>query len=595
LRWFENSLQIELISLFAKENLQFPDVVFGLKKLFSVPLASCEPGIEFSFKQRHLVDEFLKTALGLKKGLDTKFEDFGKVLGKLSKVSFADAESLAEKMKKAGLFDSKGNLIEARPKIFTFLEKELESLHVGIVKIRARMEKVDIALKAKTEVFGHSPTTVSTRSDVEEILRKMNHHTHLTVVHTDKEGTYPLGVIQAEDLRKSTLGTVSLRDFCNREEMGIPSYLEVISVIDHHKSSLNTFSPPMAVIADVQSSNTLVAQKAFELNDLYTGEDEKRIESQLESVKKKKSSEALRILKRLLDKKISAHKKDGYFVHREREYIEYLHFLYGIIDDTDLLSKVSVLDVECVAQLLNRLKSLSLGKEVEILNFDDIDRDKNFVKKAAMKILQNEDMYSLYSKVYKFREKEVARNIALCASKEPSNFFADTKEQNGCCRVGQTKMFAANISSFAKHADSIRSVWLEKAGEIQEAKPEVDLHIHMISTIVDAEEVYKGTVGKYSHKDELWIWCADNEIGPEHLRRFLNAFQKSPGLKDNPLELEIMGSNEEELAAIFKESFLEIPTKVTKKGKPIAVLRYKAGSLNSRKAMISPFLPTLSR
>jgi inorganic pyrophosphatase/exopolyphosphatase len=36
--------------------------------------------------------------------------------------------------------------------------------------------------------------------------------------------------------------------------MGIPSYLEVISVIDHHKSSLATSSAPMAIIADAQST-----------------------------------------------------------------------------------------------------------------------------------------------------------------------------------------------------------------------------------------------------------------------------------------------------------------------------------------------------
>ena len=53
--------------------------------------------------------------------------------------------------------------------------------------------------------------------------------------------------------------------------MGIPSYLEVISVIDHHKSALNTFAPPVAIIADAQSCNTLVAQKAFEINDWGRG------------------------------------------------------------------------------------------------------------------------------------------------------------------------------------------------------------------------------------------------------------------------------------------------------------------------------------
>ena len=77
------------------------------------------------------------------------------------------------------------------------------------------------------------------------------------------------------------------------------------------------------------------------------------------------------------------------------------------------------------------------------------------------------------------------------------------------------------------------------------------------------------------------------------MKRFLNAFQGSSGLKNNPLEVEFLGENGEALAAVFGESFTKIPAKITKKGMPIAVLRYNAGSLNSRKAMVSPFLPAI--
>ncbi len=62
---------------------------------------------------------------------------------------------------------------------------------------------------------------------------------------TDKEGKLiPLGVVHSHDLHQTILGTVTLRDFCNREETKIPSYFEVISVIDHHKSNLQTCSAP---------------------------------------------------------------------------------------------------------------------------------------------------------------------------------------------------------------------------------------------------------------------------------------------------------------------------------------------------------------
>lgn len=556
LRWFENSLSLNLITVFGKEKLHIDDVKAVLKRLLAMKVRACEPAQEFSLKQAAHVDDFLKLVLKLKKGLDSDFEELADDLCKLGDVPFGGVDGLVGRMKKAGLFDKQGKLVDERPRIFTFLEQVIEALHLGIIKIRARMEKLDIALKAKSEVFGHHPNTVTVRSDVEEIKNKITNYSYLTVVYPDDGRLYPVGVIQAADLRKSTLGTVSLRDFCNRDEMGIPPYLDVISVIDHHKSVLHTFAPPMAILSDAQSSNTLVAQRAFEIND--------------------------------------GNRKRPHYIHPQREYVEYLHFLYGIIDDTDLLSKVSAIDVQCVAALLNRLKTLANGKKVKLIDLDDLPRDRNFPKKAAARILQNEDMYSLYRKVYQYREKEVEKNLILCAQGEASNLFADTKEQNGCCRIGQTKMFSANIKHFEKHVHEIQQVWLNKAMKIQKEKPEIDLHIHMTSTIVNAEEVYQGTVGKYAHQDELWIWIPNKEIAVEHLKRFLSAFQLSPGLKNNPLELELLGSNADELAAIFKESFIETPQKKLKKDLPIAVLKVKAGSLNSRKAMVSPFLPTLS-
>lgn len=556
LRWFENALHLKLITLFAKDELHLKHIVTALEGLLAMQLKDSEPALDFSPKQKEQVTIFMTSVLKMKDGLNSDFDQLASVLSDLGEVNYGGVKGLVAKMKKRKLFNAKGELIAERPKIFLFLEGAIKSLHLGVVKIRARLEKLDIALKTKFEVFGHQQNTVSVRSDVEEIKNKVAHYSYLTVTYPDKTSSSPVGVIHAADLRKPMLGTVSLRDFCNRDEMGIPSYLDVISVIDHHKSALNTFSAPMAIISDAQSSNTLVAQKAFEIND-------------------------------------GVHKKP-YFIHPEREYVEYLHFLYGIIDDTDLLSKVSALDVQVVASLLNRLKSLATKKKTKIIKLDDLPRDKEFPKKAAKRILQNEDMYSLYSQVYRYREKEVEKNISHCFKGQEHNLFADTKEQNGCCRVGQTKMFAVNIPFFRKHEDKVRKVWLEKAQQVNKERSEFDLHIHMVSTIVDAEEVFKGTMGKYTHQDEMWVWVPDDEVAIEHLKRFLSTFQNSPGIVDNELEVEFLGTNAKELDAIFKESFLDIPQKKSKKGLNMAVLKYKAGTLNSRKAMVSPFLPKLS-
>jgi len=595
LRWFENHLHLHLISLFAKKDVCFEAMKPWIIHLFSMQIQDCEPAKEFSAKQQFQVSCFISRVLHVEEGLQANFEQIGICLARLSSVPFDGSEKLLCAIR--ALFDQNGDLKEDRPQIFAFLEIAVRELHNAILKIRIRLEKFDIALTAKKLVFNRHPTFATERSDVEEIRQKMGSYTSLTVAHAEEGSLSPVGRIQAQDLRKSILGTVSLRDFCNRDEMAIPAYLDVISVIDHHKSQLHTFSPPLAIIADAQSSNTLVARQAFEINDRYSlgNQTIQQIESQMSELRGELSPSSTRLLQRLLQKRLAAEQKGFKFIDVERESLEYLHFLYAILDDTDLLSKVSVIDVECVASLLNRMKTLAIGKEIEIITLDDLPKDKDFARKAAKRILQNEDMYSLYKKVYAHREKEIEEAIIFAAKDRMSSFFADTKTQNGCCRIGQTKLFVSNRALFVKYEESIGRVWMTRAVQIQKEKPEIDLHIHMVSTIVSADEVYKGGSGVYSHSDEMWIWAPlQQEMGVEHLKRFLSAFQSSQGLENNSLEVEFLGSDAEAFKSIFQESFLDIPSKVVKSDNSFVILRYKAGSLNSRKAMVSPFLPSLS-
>ncbi len=593
LRWFENHLHLQLITLFAKEKLSFDEVQKDISKMFSIPFEDSDPVKELYPKQKQEASQFLSQVLGINRGFSATFEEIGQGLSRLVSIPFEGSSQLLDAIK--GLFDKSGSLIEDRPKIFSFLEVVVRELRGALLKIRERLEKLDIAMKIKTDVFDNHPTFVTTGSDVTEILEKIGSRVALTVAHPDGDKLFPLGVIQAKDLRKPILGTVSLRDFCNREEIGIPAYLDVISVIDHHKSQLQTTAPPFAIIADAQSSNTLVARQAFEINDLYSlgGQTLQGIEAQIKGLSSDFSPSASRLLQRLLKKRNLAERNTSFFVHPDREYTEYLHFVYGILDDTDLLSKVSVLDVECVVSLLNRMKSISAKKEMEVMSLESIPRDKNFAGKAAQRILQNEEMYSLYSKVYEHRAKEMGEHIRTASKDKDSFFFADTKEQSGCCRVGQTKLFAQNIPLFTKRATDIQKVWVESAAERHEDNPEIDLHIHMTSTIVSAEEVYKGVVSSYSHQDEMWIWIPKRDVAIEHLKGFLTSFQQSPGMENNAFELELVGPDAAKYQPYFKESFSKLPIKLAKSKISLMILRYNAGSLNSRKAMISPFLPKL--
>jgi len=601
LRWFESHLHIQLTSLFAREKLSKKDLPSFAQDIFGMRIEECDLVKEFTEKQKWHLDAYLVKVLKVEKGLQSSFEGFALSMNTLYISEFQEFIELFASLATSSIFDSTGNLVENRPLIFHHLEKIIRGLEKAIQSVKDYVDRLGVALDIKRDVFGYFPQVVSFRAEVEEIRSKMGNYPYLTVTSSDKEGRQiPLGVIHALDVHKPVLGTVSLRDFCNKEETKIPSYFEVISVIDHHKTSLSTLSTPNVYISDQQSSNSLVAEKAFEINDAFSlgGRSTIQVDTEVKGLEKDVSSlESKRLMQRLLQKQLVSARKSTYFIDPQREFLEYFHCLYAILDDTDLLSKVSYRDVECVTSLLNRMKSISIGSETEIISFDDLTRDEFFVAKAAKRILQNRDMYSLYRKIYSLKEESVENNLRISVKGEPSSIFSDTKEQNGCCRVGQTKMFSKNFPTFFKHAPEIRALWYVEAKEFHREREECDLHMHMISTVPSAEDVFAGTEGEYSHKDELWIWIPSKDPAIEHLKIFLNAFKQAPAFVDNDLEVEFLGDNSGELDRIFQESFLPIPRKSLASDKkisiPIAVLRYTAGTINSRKAMISPYLPKL--
>lgn len=594
LRWYENSLHVKLISIFAVEKLTSKELEKFFDAVLKLKIEECEPAQDFTKKQSQLVSDYLHKVLGVKQGLQCTFAEFAKAMSHLKIFEFQKFISLIET---AAVFDKKGKLTENRARLFSYLAEVIGSLENAIYTVRKYVDKLDVAMQVKSKVLGLQPHHVNYRADLDEIRTKIDGFHYLTVTASDKEGkVFPIGVIYASDTFKNTLGTVTLRDFCNREETKIPPYLDVISVIDHHKTQLSTMQPPVAWITDAQSSNTMVAELSFKITDLYStgGMTLQQIEGQIKEVQKNlKTASSKRILQRLLQKSLVAQRKDSYFVAPEREIVEYFHFLYAILDDTDLLTKISVRDIETVASLINRLKSLVMGKEVEVIALDDIAHDEHFKKTAAKRILQNAEMYSLYNKIYHSKEKAIETNLRLAAEGKASSIFDDTKEQNGCCRVGQTKLFGKTFPTYKKHAAKIREQWLSDAKLAHEEKPDLDLHLHMISTMPGAEELYEGKSESFSHQDELWIWIPSTEIAVEHLKNFLSSFRSCPQVVSNPMEVELLGDNSKELKQIFEESFKPIPSKAVKEKLPIAVLKFKAGTINSRKALISPYLPRL--
>ncbi len=599
LRWFENNLHHHLISLFAQDSLGTSDIPAFIQAVFGAVIRECEPAQEFNARQAKDLHDFFRIILGVKHGLSGTFDDLVAALGALSLSAIRKFRSFLEALGGCGLFDDQGKLIEDRSAIFNVLETVIKDLDRAIIDIHNYVDRLDVVMRIKHDVLGRKRHYVTTHSDVEELRIRIKHYDYLTVVIPLQDGKlYPLGVVTAHSLRKKVLGTVSQRDFCNREESKMASYLEVISVVDHHKTTLSTGTAPLAIIGDAQSSNVLVAEQTFRINDSFSlnGMTIESIDAQIQALATESStSRAMRLQQRLLQKRIITQGCNGHYVHPMREYAEYISFLYAILDDTDLLTKVTKRDVVCVASLLNRLKSLMLGQEAEIIDFDDLPHDDSFSQLAAKRILQNVDMYSIYKKIYVFREQEVEENLELCSKGEDSNIFDDTKEQNGCNRVGQTKIFASNYFTFAKHCELIREDWLGRSLEINGARPEIDFHMHMVSTISSADDVFQGSTHTHSHDDELWIWVAPTQSGYERLASFLSAFQELPALKENALSLELPGPNAEKLEQVFVRNFpkTNVRTPDHKKPLPIAILRFDAGSINSRKSMITPYLPHL--
>ncbi|MDX8431205.1 MAG: hypothetical protein SNF33_05315 [Candidatus Algichlamydia australiensis] len=594
LRWIENDMHSRIITFFAKKELKREEVPPFAESLMYEEIKSSEPGRDLTLRQQKLLQLYLEKVLRVASGFNCTFLELVDAMESASIADFSNFKRYLKELETKGFFDSSGALIEDRPKLFSHIEKIMSALSDGFREIRLYVEQLEIALKIKSNVFGYAPQYLGYRADIEEVKTKMGSYPYLTVTYPDPSGKkIPVGVVHASSLQKPTLGTVTLRDFSNREETKVPSFLEVISVIDHHKSNFSTQVPATIIVSDAQSANALVAQASFTIHDRYSsfGFDSKAVDAQINELQGKKDRESLRLLQRLLQRQGVS---EEYYIAKDRQFMEYLHYLFAILDDTDLLTKLSYRDVYTVASLVNRMKSIIEGKEVELIHFDDIPQDQKFVKKAAKRLLQCHDLHSLYAKVYVARENAVDEEIEKAAKGEETGFYLDTKIQNNCVRVGQSKLFRKNLPCFSKHVEALQKRWYEESLAAFEKKDELDLHLHMISTIASAEELVSGNETRYEHKDELWIFIPKTDLGTEHLRLFLSAFQNSPQIAHAEVEGEFVGENAEELATIFKESFRNIPMKVAEKpqGPPIAILRYPAGTINSRKSMITPYLPT---
>ncbi len=118
--------------------------------------------------------------------------------------------------------------------------------------------------------------------------------------------------------------------------------------------------------------------------------------------------------------------------------------------------------------------------------------------------------------------------------------------------------------------------------------------MQMISTVAGAEDLYRGSEGEYKHQDELWIWIPFTEQSIGHLKGFLSAFSASPQFREKVFLLSFTQIEPKIMRQSLQKVFCPRQKNDDQKGAfADRCLKFKAGMINSRKAMISPYLPKL--
>lgn len=457
---------------------------------------------------------------------------------------------------------------------------------------------IDVLIWLKNEIFEVSSKPLMPEMALDEVKEHVQEQNALPVVLQDGDGLLiPLGAISGEQLKAHPLGTATLRDFCNKEEISIPDCIEIVSVIDHHKSELQTNAVATCTSADVQSCNVLIAEMTLALNDRFSvspkGVDLTKAQlmtlvSNFDDLKKVSN---LRQLQRLINRCFA--EKTKWYVHPEREMIEYLSLLHAIFDDTDLLMKVTPRDVNCVVRLLNRAKSLQLGKDIEMIE-ERISDDQNEAREMVKCILQHPETYSLYSKVFAFRAESIEFAMKEAADCRSNSWFSDTKEQNNLARIGQSKLFTRNFETFALLTPRLRARFIALSKSAQLSK-DLCFHLHLCSTIADADEARRtGPPALLNHFDQLWFWASLTEKNSEILKEFLESFTKADELKEQSPHFDVYNDRSGQLTAILTEKFTksQIEQRLeTAFDEILIVMHVKASSFNSRKAAISPHIP----
>jgi hypothetical protein len=598
---YEKLIISSYTELMSHDSITKEDCELFLNSVFNCKIGN--PKLRFqryNITDQESLDKYLRIVLKLENGSDTSFIEFFRYMDKISKSIYGQfIDTIKLMLAPENFCPDTGKLTLSRAHIFNLFHQSYSKLTESIQLGRDYYDRMDVALAVKKDILGHTLNYVSTKAEPTEILQKLRGYQHITVCFPDKKGRLiPVGVIHRNDLHKDSLGTVTLRDFCNNDEIKLAKDVRVISAIDHHRSEMNSRECMTITIADVQSVNVLLAEKAFIINDLYSNCNQSlhSIDEQIKSIQsndKHLEPTELRQLARLMQKKQAIYRSGSkYFIHPEREIIEYTLMLNAIVDDTDLFNKCGWRDLKAIADVVNRMKSIICGREMEILSLEPYNKNsKSDLRKAINDFLNNEDIVSFYKNIFEHRRLMIDEWM-----KNPSQHgycFEDRKIQNEFCAVSQLKLFPENKKSFIKHRSELLDDWIASNQLVKRKTSVVDFFLQMNSTIQINSTDSDDTTETY---DELWFNIDDqSEQGASRLRQFFDALVQSDKYPDFIIQARVEGpdnATNKLLSAIVENNLKISPVSIkTENAEPIICLRIKTSSMNSRKADITPYLP----
>lgn len=573
--WIIRKIDATLIDHFA-HNRSVNNLSTVLERIFVLPLASADPISYIGPQEIEEINKLLKIAFGAAAGLNSSFQ----YLVDLFNQEDASLAELYQTIKNAHKLktQSSAELFQLAANYSNYLQKLLDIL-------RERLESVEIGLLVKEQILQRPHLIVSSGADLEELQRLRSDGQALLVTLSDSQHCqHAQGLVLDEHLVRMPAGTVSLCDFSNRQETAIPEYLAIVAALDHHKIHLQTQAPPTITIADVQSANTLLCENMQTIHlPFFYQHDCEKLKTQLHALHTKDSAADLRRQQQLLQQLKAA--QSSWWVSSERLICQALHMLLAILDDTDQLAKLSWRDVDAVHILLQLLQEL-LYSHGDAGLIDSLERSPENIERARAELLQMPLMQALMGEVMQGKEADLKENLIRCADGNESNIFRDLKIQNGYAAISQLKLYPSTLELFNQLAPQIMQQWHSLALAIAKQRPEVDLYMHMISTVSeDSVEL--------QHTDQLWLWTMAPDLSQPNLRVFLgNLWASALRMEHSKCYITLLGPDSPSLERLIGESMPGIVIKHSQEELPysMAVLYFPAGKLNSRKASITPNL-----